>query len=151
MLESNRTRFAPIVAALAIALPQAAAGDIFKKPSTIVGLETGFIDPGNTADLLEITPAAINAGVFTIPPKRVFVITTVSVFPVSLGAGEVIMELKQGIATRTAWTFPSAQPTQLQFPTGLVVGPGVSMSVANSPASAGTVQVSISGYLAKDK
>jgi hypothetical protein len=90
-------------------------------------------------------------GVFTVPLSKVLVITTVIIFPQSPGAGTLFVTLIQNSASRHYWVVPNSGPTQLQFPTGVVIAPGYQLKVQNGVSSAGAIRVKIMGYIAKDK
>ena len=93
---------------------------------------------------------------FSVPEKAVLVINKVHIFPLTLGAGTISLELRQqrpeqSLFIRSRWLVPRDQPTQLDFPTGFVIGPGHALSIRNLDTSDATVRVRIYGYLAKDR
>ena len=118
------------------------------KSSNLKELGTTSIDPGDNADVVLITNQAANGGVYTVPSGKVFVITAVIVFPQSPGSGTLYVTLSQNSAARDYWVLPNSQPTELTFPSGLVIAPGYSMKIYNGSSGAGSIRVLINGYVA---
>jgi hypothetical protein len=117
------------------------------QPSAIKELGTTAISPGGAADVVEITPQATNAGVFTVPGGQVFVITDVIIFPQSPGPGTLSVSLDQDNRAREFWVIPRDGPFQLHLSTGLVIGSGFSLRIRNGVGGASSIRVLITGYL----
>lgn len=154
MRVATTTRFALVaifvLGAFLLTSQDSALADTFDKPSRIKDLGTTEIAPGDTEDVLEISPEAVNVGVFTVPPNKVLVITSVQIFPQNPGAGTLKVRLIQDSRAREYWVVPNNLPTQLHIPTGLVIAPGYSLKIENYPDSAGSIRVKIVGYIARD-
>lgn len=148
-------RFPLCVVAIAVMLLTSSTGsaDVFSKPSVIKMLGTTSLSPnsGNQYNMLEISRDAAAVGAFSVPTGMVFVITSVMIFPQTPGAGTLYVQLLQNSSAREYWVVPNSQPTFIQIPTGLVVGPEYTISITNRSESSGNIRVSVFGYLAKDR
>jgi hypothetical protein len=117
--------------------------------SDVVELQYSEIYPNSSAtNDMRITKSGGIIHNFTVPTGKVLVITTIKVYPQVLGNGSIALNVLGG---REYFVVSQSQPTQLQFPSGLVIGPEVQLSVYNYPGSAASIRVSICGYLADDK
>jgi hypothetical protein len=116
-------------------------------PSDVLELGTTSIAPGATADVVSITPRAGNAGDYTVPTGKYFVITSVTVFPQSPGAGKIQMQLIQNSSVRSYWVLSNSQPTELSFGPGMLIAAGYSLNISNFASSPGNIRVAIYGYL----
>jgi|SRR5580658_3073549 hypothetical protein len=127
--------------------------DISKTASQIQEVNCVFTAPGTTSgDCTSTTPGAANGGVFTVPPGQKFIITTVDIIPAAAvpSAGFTTVTLIQSGAGREDWIVDNSLPmTQLQFPTGIVIGSGFSlqMSVFGENGMPTTESMDIHGYL----
>ena len=93
-----------------------------------------------------ITPTAASGGVYTVPTGKYLVITSLTIFPQSPGAGNLYIQLAQNSAARKYWIVPNAQPTHLTFGPGMLVAPGYSLKIYNKAGGAGAIRVHIYGY-----
>jgi hypothetical protein len=148
-------RFPLCVVAIGVLLLTSAtvSADVFTKPSVIKELGTSSLSPdsGTLYNMLEMTRDAGAVGAFTVPIGKVFVITTVMIFPQTPGAGTLYVQLFQNSTAREYWVVLNSQPTSIQIPTGIVVGPEYTISIKNRSESSGNIRVSVFGYLAKDR
>ena len=126
-------------------------GPLINIPSKIKDLGTTIVNPGTSEPLIEISPTATNLGAFTVPSNRVLVITAVMIFPQSPGAGTLKVRLDQNTASRHVWYVPNDVPTQIFYPTGLVIAPDYSLKIYNYGTSSGSIRVHINGYISKNK
>ena len=125
------------------------------KPSELLDLGIRETSPGRVADVTGTSPTARNTGLFTVPEGKVFVATSISVLPSQPGAGKIKGRLIQrrdgGSAARDLWVVSNSGATQLEFPSGIVIGSGYSLHVENMDESAGPAIVWINGHLAEDE
>ena len=119
-------------------------------PSDVLELGTSSIGPGTTAKVLRITPTAANAGDYTVPTGKYLVITSISIFPQSPGAGNIDMQLIQNSSIRSYWKIPNTQPTHLSFGPGMLIASGYSLDISNWGSSPGSIRVTIYGYLTNE-
>jgi hypothetical protein len=127
--------------------PPSLAQSVQLPVSAIKELGTTVISPGQTRDVVEITPQAANGGVFTVPAGQTFVITDVIIFPQNPGAGTLSVSLNQDIRVREFWVFPNNQPFQVHLVSGLLIGSGFSLNIQNGIGGAGPIRVFLTGYL----
>ena len=116
-------------------------------PSDVLRMGTGSIAPNSTSDVVEITPRAANAGQVTVPAGKYLVITSMSVFPESPGAGIIEMQLIQGSAITAYWKLSNAEPSHLSFGPGMLIDSGYALAIKNYASSAGNIRVSLYGYV----
>lgn len=133
------------------AYSQTDKGPLINVPSKIKDLGTTVVNPGETKDVVEISPQGANAGVFTVPSGKVLIITTVMIFPQSPGAGTLQVRLIQNSAARHYWVVPNNVPSQILYPTGLVIAPGYSLKMENYSTSSGSIRIIINGYISKNR
>jgi hypothetical protein len=128
--------------------------DISKTASQIQEILCLSTVPGETSPpCISQTPGAANGGVFTVPAGQKLVITSVDIIPAeaSPSSGFTTVSLIQNGAGRENWLVDNSLPmTQLQFPTGIVIGSGFSlqMSVFGENGMPTTESMDIHGYLA---
>lgn len=116
-------------------------------PADVVRLGSSSIAPNAVGSIYEITPAAANAGEFTVPAGKYLVITSISVFPQSPGAGNIEMQLIQDSSVTSYWKLPNAQPSHLSFGPGMLIDTGYTLTIKNWATSPGNIRVSLYGYL----
>jgi hypothetical protein len=154
-----------LVSCLLFTASQSAQADLIKNASDIKYLGTPQTCGQEIVDVLESTPEARSSGIFTVPDGKYLVITTVTITPDVVHPGEVTgveLALYDGSVAGIygSWTVPLDHTFQLQFPTGFLVAPGLSLKVRNgAPADAVPgdfcqdypIRVRINGYLVKQK
>jgi hypothetical protein len=154
MRQTMKIRSTSLLISFVSAALLASCATLTPKPSEIKYLAME-VAPGRSRDFLEITPAAIPAGVFTVPSGKVFVINSVKIYPLSPGSGVIDVTLRQKIGVtnseRASWVLPNSQPTQLEYSTGLVVSSGFTLIIQNHSRSSGRIRVDVHGYVASDE
>ena len=116
-------------------------------PSDVLRMGTTSIAPGSTSDVVEITPQASNGGQVTVPTGKYLVITSMSVFPMSPGAGTIEMRLIQNTSITDYWKLSNAEPSHLSFGPGMLIDSGYALTIENYTSSAGDIRVDLYGYV----
>lgn len=124
------------------------------RPSDFVELGTRLIGAGAREDLQRTNTGAANLGPYTVPANRVLVITSIKIIPDNPGPGTLKIDLLQKDsavdAIRAFWVFPANGVTQYDIPdSGIVVGPGFTLSLRDSGGSAAAFRADVYGYEAK--
>lgn len=154
------------IAVLAIAaVPRARA--VYSSPVTVVNtplpsqelsaspaqiVETGCLNtgPGQLSQpCFALASSGYSSGTFTVPAGQAFVVTSVEIRPVNPGAGTINISMAQSSCNclRENWLVPNTGTTVLQFPSGIVVTSGSTLSFSNNSNSPGLVSVVYRGYL----
>lgn len=145
----------PMLAAISLLFLLFAAGcSTAPRPSDFVELGTRLIGPGVREDLQRTNTRAVNLGPYTVPANRVLVITSIKIIPDNPGPGTLKIDLLQKDATsdaiRAFWVFSADGPTQYDIPdSGIVVGPGFTLSLRDSGGSAASFRGDVYGYEAR--
>ncbi len=116
-------------------------------PSDVLRMGTTSIAPNSTSDVVEITPRATNAGQVVVPTGKYLVITSMSVFPESPGAGTIEMQLIQNSSITAYWKLSNAEASHLSFGPGMLIDSGYALTIKNRVSSAGNIRVSLYGYV----
>jgi hypothetical protein len=123
-------------------------------PSAIKHLNTPVINPGGTTAMSEVPSTGGVAGVFTVPPGQVLVLTDIVVLPQTPGPGSFFVNLFQSrgedLVFRQIFSVPADGPFQLHLTTGLVIASGFSLRVRNL-ASGQPFSVFMTGFLTADR
>jgi hypothetical protein len=139
-----------LIGFLLLLFPAAVTAQYTKKPSRIIQLVSDAVGPSQTEVLVQMSPAAVNLGAFTVPDGQVFVMTSLHVFPESYADGTLGVHIVQDTLTRSFYRVPASGPTQLQFPVGLVFAPGSALSIRNVFSGDPAIRATATGYLAPD-
>lgn len=93
--------------------------------------------------------AGTTGGSYTTPSGQNFVITSIEFAPTA-GSGDLRLVLLNGfnINTYEEWSVPAGSVTNLQYPSGIVIGPSVApILVPSSGSSTAAFNVYLHGYL----
>jgi hypothetical protein len=113
----------------------------------LIQLTSNYTTPGNF-NYLFTDPLSGHPGQqpYTVPGSQNLVITSIDITP-DLNCGSPTSVTLGGVSTRT-WVVASQAMTHLPYPSGIVVGPGISLSVfVPQVGQACAVTVDLNGYL----
>lgn len=121
--------------------------------SQMVLLVNSLGTSGNSGPFLSLSPQAllVSEAPYTTPATQNLVITSIQLAPF---VGDVGTTLRLALSNASTggeygdWTVPGDSLTSLQFPTGIVVGPGVELKLVQiGDSSQAKFNVFIQGYL----
>jgi hypothetical protein len=126
------------------------------EPTATKRLGVRSLSPGTTTEVVEVKNGADDSNKFTVPANNVLVISSAKVVPEKPGPGTVSVTLwyvESGNRTNVVeyWVGPNDEPTQLDFPDGLIVASESSLVVKNDIGSNGPVRVDIDGFIQAKK